>query len=130
MLTVCDISNLALKSASSCAEPMLHREQNFGQSDGAKFSCVCSNRHTTVSVAVNKHTVMPTTQHILAVHSKQCIHRLCKRLDNIEAQIAALDVKLDECMSDADTEYTLNSENAESDGEDIAQVVIVDATWQ
>ena len=104
---------------------MLHREQNFSQSDGATFSCVCSNRHTTVSVALNKYTVMPTTQHILAVI--QAVHSsICKRLDNIEAQIAALDVKLDECMSDADTEYTLNSENAESDGEDIAQVVIID----
>ena len=69
---------------------------------------------------------MPTTQHILA--TLQAVHSsLCKRLDKLEAQIAALDVKLDECMSDADTEYTLNSDNAESDEEDLNQVVIVDA---
>ena len=57
---------------------------------------------------------MPTNQHI--VFTVQAVYTaLCKKLEAIEQKIAELDAKLDECMSDADTEYTVDEHTWDSD---------------
>ena len=76
---------------------------------------------------------MPTNQHI--IYTLQAVHSsLMKRLQELEDKMAELDAKLEECLSDADTEFTVNSD-AEDEGEEEADeeteptryVVIVDA---
>ena len=76
---------------------------------------------------------MPTNQHI--IYTLQAVHSsLMKRLQDLEDKIAALDVKLEECMSEADTEYTINSdaEDAEENSDedqligDMRVVIVVD----
>ena len=52
-----------------------------------------------------------------------------KRLQDLENKIAELDIKLEECMSEADTEYTINSDAEDEADEDQLigdmQVVVV-----
>ena len=66
---------------------------------------------------------MPTDQHVLsaiyAVHTS-----LSTKLEELEQKMAELDEKLDECMSDAETEYTLQSEEEEEEEDDPRLVVI------
>ena len=89
-------------------------------------------------IAFNINTIMPTNQHI--VYTLQAVYSaLSKKLEMLDQRLAELDAKLDECMSEADTdagtEYTVNSEEQEeeyesaSEGEgdeSVRMVVIVD----
>ena len=103
--------------------------QNLSQADGAKLSGVLSKWQTAIQIAFNIDTVMPTNQHI--VFTIQAVYTaLCKKLEALEEKIAELDAKLDECMSDADTEYTVeeyeSAEEAEEEEEPTRYVIIVD----
>ena len=106
--------------------------QNLSQADGAKLSGVLSKWQTAIQIAFNIDTVMPTNQHI--VFTIQAVYTaLSKKLEALEEKIAELDAKLDECMSDADTEYTVDSEyesasegEASEEEEPTRYVIIVD----
>lgn len=104
--------------------------QNLGQSDSAKLSGLLHKRHAAILIAFNIDTVMPTNQHV--IYTIQAVYTaLSKKLDILQQRIAELDAKLDECMSEADTEegteYTINSdeEEEESEGEEDARIIVI-----
>ena len=106
--------------------------QNLGQSDSAKLSGLLHKRHAAILIAFNIDTVMPTNQHV--IYTIQAVYTaLSKKLDILQQRMAELDAKLDECMSDADTEYTVDSEyesasegEASEEEEPTRYVIIVD----